>query len=445
MGPLSTLGNVALVTDTDTTRPARDVAVDFLRSSGVVLIVLGHWMASSLTYRDGSFGRQNPLVDQPWTQWLTWAFQAVPTFFLVAGYATAVSWAHRSGDAGFSSQTWLRHRLARVLGPTAVYVAVVLIVVAVLQATGVARSALQYAGWAVALQLWFLAVYLVVVMLTPVMVAAHRNWGLWPSVLLAVGAVLVDIAAVGFGVPYVGMLNYVLCWGAFYQLGISWHAGELGGKRPVLLAAGAGTALALLVGVGDYPVSMIGVPGQQVQNTTPPTVALLAFGCTQIGIAIALAPWLNRVLRRPRARRAVSVVNDNVMALYLWHMVPVVIVAVVGYPTGLFPQPDQATLAWWQFRLVWIAILAVVTAVELTLLWWGRAVFAAPLPSVNLPVRAGWTAAALPAGTALAVFGLALFAARGLAPDGRFPWLSALAFGLGTVLVAARAERPPHE
>ena len=73
------------------TRPDRNLAVDFYRVSGVVLIVLGHWLAGSVTYHDGYFGRQNPLVDQPWTQWLTWPFQAVPTFFLVAGYASAVS------------------------------------------------------------------------------------------------------------------------------------------------------------------------------------------------------------------------------------------------------------------------------------------------------------------------------------------------------------------
>ena len=72
--------------------PVRNQAVDLYRVSGVVLIVLGHWLAGAVTYRDGSFGRQNPLVDQPWTQWLTWIFQAVPTFFVVAGYAAAVSW-----------------------------------------------------------------------------------------------------------------------------------------------------------------------------------------------------------------------------------------------------------------------------------------------------------------------------------------------------------------
>src|SRR6185437_58156 len=102
--------------------PSRNLAVDYSRVSGVVLIVLGHWLAGSVTYHDGRFGRQNPLVDLPWTQWLTWPFQAVPVFFLVAGYAGAISWTRRyKGDAE-SRQDWLRRRLARVLGPTAVYV-----------------------------------------------------------------------------------------------------------------------------------------------------------------------------------------------------------------------------------------------------------------------------------------------------------------------------------
>ena len=49
----------------NTVQPVRNLAVDFYRVTGVVLIVLGHWLAGSVTYRDGYFGRQNPLVDQP--------------------------------------------------------------------------------------------------------------------------------------------------------------------------------------------------------------------------------------------------------------------------------------------------------------------------------------------------------------------------------------------
>ncbi len=422
-------------------RPPRDLAVDYYRVSGVVLIVLGHWLAGSVTYQDGYFGRQNPLLDQPWTQWLTWLFQAVPVFFLVAGYAGAVSWTHHSDAGDMSRQAWLRHRLARVLGPTAVYVGLVSVAVLALGAFGVAGYTMEYAGWAVAMHLWFLAVYLLVVSLTPIAVAAQRRWGLLVPAALAVGVAAVDGAAVGAHVPYVGWLNYLFCWGTLYQLGIAWRGGLFTGHRAPLLAVGSAIALALLIGLGPFPVSMIGVPGQPVQNTEPPSMAMLAFGCAQAGIAITLAPALNRALRPDRVGRVLSVANNNVMALYLWHMVPVVIVAIVAYPAGLLPQPAEGTGQWWLARLEWVIVLSLVTAVELVLLRWGRRFFAAPLPMLALPIIDRRIEPVTLAGAALAAYGLAFFAAKGFAPDGHFPWVTALIFAAGVLLAALSATK----
>jgi hypothetical protein len=415
--------------------PIRNPAVDFYRVSGVVLIVLGHWLAGAVTYRVGEFGRQNPLVDQPWTQWLTWPFQAVPVFFLVAGYAAAVSWSHRCAVEEMPRATWLRHRLARVLGPTSVYVAVVSMIVVVLDGLRVAGSTLQYAGWAVAMHLWFLAVYLVVASLTPIAIAAQRRWGLLVPAAMAVGVVGVDTASLAGHVPYLGWLNYLLCWALLYQLGIAWQKGSLAGLRPVMLAAGSALALWLLIWLGPYPVSMIGVPGQPVQNTEPPSLAMLVFGCAQAGLAIAIAPALNRALRADAVQRVLSRANTNVMALYLWHMIPVVIVATVGYPAGLLPQPAEGHATWWLARLEWVAILSVVTAVELALLWWGQKLFAAPLPA--LTVRGGrWSEPIMLAGASMAAYGLAFLAAEGFAPYGRFPWMTAAIFTAGVLLVS---------
>jgi surface polysaccharide O-acyltransferase-like enzyme len=434
---------VALVPDT--ARPARNLAVDFYRVSGVVLIVLGHWLAGSVTYNDGSFGRQNPLVDIPWTQWLTWPFQAVPTFFLVAGYAGALSWTHRRESDGVSRQAWLRHRLARVLGPTAVYVALVCVLVAVLGAGHVGGTTLEYAGWAVAMHLWFLAVYLIVVSLTPIAVAAHRRWGLLVPAALAVGVVAVDALSIGAHVHNLGWVNYLLCWGTFYQLGIAWRGGLLGGRRAVLLAAFSAIALAVLIWLRMYPVSMIGVPGQTIDNTTPPTAALLAFGCAQGGLAMALAPALNRALRADGIKRALAIGNNNVMALYLWHMIPVVIVAIVAYPAGLLPQPPEGTGLWWLARLEWVVVLGVVTAVELVLLWSLRRLFAAPLPMLGVPLTERWGEVFMLVGAALAASGLHFFAYAGFAPDGHLPWVTAALFAAGVVLVALRPTKPgPH-
>ncbi|OBG95487.1 hypothetical protein A5697_24325 [Mycobacterium sp. E3251] len=428
--------------DVETARPARNLAVDCYRASGVVLIVLGHWLAGSVTYHDGQFGRENPLLDMPWTQWLTWIFQAVPVFFFVAGYAGAVSWSRRRDADSFSRQDWIRHRLARVLGPTAVYVALVSVVVVVLQARHVPGTVMEYAGWAVAMHLWFLAVYVLVVSLTPIAVAAHRRWGLKAPAVLAAGVVLVDAVSLAGHVPYVGSLNYLLCWGLLYQLGIAWHGGLLAGRRPVLLAAASAVILALLIRVGPYPVSMIGVPGEAIENTSPPTVAMMAFACTQAGLAMALAATLDRVLHHRPVQRVLSTANANVMALYLWHMIPVVIVAIVAYPAGLIPQPHEGSVAWWLVRLEWITILSVVTAVELLLLWWQRRFFAVPLPTFGLPLPDRLAEATMLIGALLAAVGLHLLAQGGFAPDGRYSWPTAALFAAGVVLVAARPRTP---
>jgi len=77
--------------DSGASTPPRAIALDLYRSSAVILVVIGHWLLSVMTYRDGEFGRENPLVLMPWTQWITWFFQVVPVFFAVAGYASAVA------------------------------------------------------------------------------------------------------------------------------------------------------------------------------------------------------------------------------------------------------------------------------------------------------------------------------------------------------------------
>jgi len=434
--------------DTEAARPARDLAVDYYRVSGVVLIVLGHWLLSCVTYHRGSpqgaFGLQDPLADIPWTQWITWPLQAVPAFFLAAGYASAVSWAHRRDTGKMSRQTWVRHRVSRALGPTGAYLAFVSAAVVIAGLLGAQGTVLQYAGWAVAMQLWFLSVYVLVVYLTPIAIAAHRNWGLWAPALLGLGAIVVGTLELVGHIPYVSWLNYLLCWGTLYQLGVAWHGGLLNGRRALWLAALSAMALALLVGLGPFPVSMISVTGQTVQNSSPPSMAMLAFGCAQAGIAVALGPALNRALRGERVGRVLSLANTNVMALYLWHMVPVVIVAAVVYPTGLMPQPQEGTLAWWLARVLWLAILTVVTGAEMVILYRLRGFFAAPLPSIRIAAGEAWTRPTLLFGVVLTAYGISYVAARGFAPGGHFPWHAMVIFAAGAALVALTPRPRPE-
>jgi fucose 4-O-acetylase-like acetyltransferase len=420
----------------------REISADLYRVVAVTFVVIGHWLVSAVTYRDGYFGNDYPLEVMPWTQWLTLVFQVVPVFFLIGGYASAASWTHWRDGGGRRWPDWVRHRVGVILGPTMAYVVVALVAVAALEGAGVDRSPLAFGGWAVAMHLWFVPVYLVVVALTPVAMAAHRRWGLLVPAALAVVVAAVDVTANVTDVPAVGAVNYVLCWGAVYQLGICWRAGRLVGWRPVALSVGSVAVVALLLGTGWYPVSMVGAPGATAQNNFPPNVALLAFSAAQAGVLVALAPAVTRRLARSRLRRPLAAANRNVMALYLWQMVPVVVVALVAYPAGLFPQPAPGTGPWWWFRLAWLAILSVVTAVELGLVWLARSVTDRPLPAIRTPLPAWCSAPLLAGGVAAATVGLAGLAVYGFAPDGRFPTVEALVLVVGVALLSVQSQAP---
>ncbi len=136
-----------------------------------------------------------------------------------------------------------------------------------------------------------------------------------------------------------------------HQWGFAWQDGTLTGRRwrPAAMAAGGAALLAGLLTWGPFPVDMIGAR-ERIGNTTPPSIALLAFAAAQAGLLLALEPAVSRLLTRPRLGRHVKNLNATVMTLYLWHMAPVIVIAVAFYPMGVMPQPAIGTAQWWELR-----------------------------------------------------------------------------------------------
>jgi hypothetical protein len=395
-----------------------------------------------------------------WGQWVTLLFQVMPVFFLVGGYAAAVSWSgHRLRGTGAAH--WLSRRAVRLLYPTAAYAALALAAVAVAIALKAPAATLSLVGWAIALQLWFLPVYLALTALTPALYAAHRRWGLAVPAALAGAGIAVDFTVIYAGIKPLGWLNYVLVWGAAYQTGFAWQDGTLTRDRRLLagLAAGGALLFAGLVLFGPFSPSLIGVAGERVDNTAPPSAALVAYMAVQVSLIIAVAPGVSRWLRRPRPWRVVSQGNKIVMAVYLWHMVPAVAGGMLLYLTGLMPQPAVGSAEWWELRPVWIAILAALLALVLytldLLVRTARRVVSGrrrrrPADDGTPGTRAVDATAGVAhtrlryttvlwIGIAAAAYSLYRFAVYGFAPSGAFPLAAALTYAVGTALVTLGA------
>lgn len=337
--------------------PGRNRYVDFLRASSILAVVVGHWLVAAPYIQDGAVEGGHLLGILPWTRWLTWGFQVMPIFFLVGGFANYASWS-ANRRAGGTYAEWFTGRLQRLVNPVLPLFLIWTLFALFGTAAGVDRAIVRMAAQLALIPVWFLAVYLMVAAVVPVTAAAWKRFGLASFWGLAAGAVAVDTASLALGVPYVNFLNFAFVWLAVHQLGYAWGAGAF--DRPVrALAWGAGglAALGLLVGLGPYPIAMIGVPGEPLSNSMPPTLALLALGIAQTGLALALQPAARRLLAGPRLWTGVVLVNGMIMTIYLWHLTAFVGVMVVAWllgGAGLHVMPGSG--AWWLARPLWFAL-----------------------------------------------------------------------------------------
>ncbi|MDH3559691.1 MAG: acyltransferase [Gammaproteobacteria bacterium] len=337
----------------------RNRYVDFLRAVSIALVVTGHWLVAVAYVQGGELKLDDLLHVSPWAQWLTWIFQVMPLFFIVGGYSNGISWesACRSGR-GYAA--WLAARLKRLVGPVVPLLIAWVVMAMTAAQLGVRPQFIQLGSQMALIPTWFLAVYIMVVVFTPVTYRAWRRFGVASFWGLALVALAVDITAFAFAQSWLRWTNYAFVWLAVHQLGYLWRAGRITGVLQALAWAAAGLAVLLfLVFVSAYPVSMITVPGEAVSNSRPPTLALLALGVFHAGLVLALEAPLRRWLLGARVWTTTVLVNGIIMTVYLWHVT--VMVLVIGLANllggfGLGLQP--ATLAWWSTRPVWIAVLA---------------------------------------------------------------------------------------
>jgi fucose 4-O-acetylase-like acetyltransferase len=385
----------------------RDRFVDLVRGGSIVAVVVGHWLVADVRWSVdpsgmGALHETSALAEVPGMWPLTWLLVVIPLFFFVGGYANRRSW-EATLRRGEGYATFVDRRVHRVLAPSGLYLAVVL--VAGLAADRLGGLGIRALGGLFLQPLWFLGAYLVVVGLAPVTLWAHRRYGIGAVALLLGVVVLADLGRFAGGVPAVGYVNVLAVWLLMHQLGYFYVDHVPGWRVAATMLVGGLAATAALVAFGPYTASMVGVTDGPVGNMHPPTLAITALGVAQIGGALLLRGPLLPVLQRPRIWLAVVVVNLYVVSIYLWHQAARTLTARVLLPAG-YPDPPAGSGAWWAARVLWLFIPGVVLALLVALV--GRAEQVTP----PRPIAAGRRTAAIAAAAVVAV-GLGYLALAG--------------------------------
>ncbi|MCX5196017.1 acyltransferase [Streptomyces sp. NBC_00249] len=345
----------------DRATPAhRDRSVDALRAFAILGVVLGHWLVTALTTADGGLQGTSPLARMPWLAPVSWVFQTLAVFFLVGGHVAAQGYGSARAR-GVSYRAWVGQRLGRLFRPVAAVLGLWTVVAGGLLLGGAELDTVRTLLKLVWSPLWFLLVFAALTAATPLVA---RLSPVWPLAVVAG----VDVWRFGFGGPeWIGWVNVAAGWLVPYTLGAAWSRGAFGRTRPaLLLLLGGAAATALLVLWGGYPASMVGVPGAAVSNLNPPTLAAVAFGLGQCGLALLLRAPLARAMSRPRTWAKVALLNLSAMTVFLWHQTAMMSVTALGllFSTdlpGLHTVPGSAH--WILARLLWLPVFAAALAV----------------------------------------------------------------------------------
>lgn len=364
----------------------RDPYVDLIRAFSLLVVVIWHWLFTILNFTSSGPRATSPLQ---WTYalWpLTWVLQVMPLFFFVGGFAHLMVWRKTKAKGG----GWWRFvsgRLRRLLPPA-------LLLVAFWLAVGIAAILLAHNTWVIRAAiliispLWFLAIYLVLVLITPLMVRLHDRWGAVVLVFLVGTAAQMDILRFANDTRWAGLVNLVVIWAFCHQLGFFYRSMVDSSRRFAwMLFWTGGFVLAALTGTGLYPRSMVGVPGDNISNMGPPTLAMVGLVLLQSGLALLLRPGvLERLETRRRWQWFNTVANNFALPVYLFHTTGMALAIALLYLVFGYLPPSEPDLEWWLTRPLWL-LLPLVCTLPIIYLFSGRVTrrqrSRPPVPSAN--------------------------------------------------------------
>lgn len=199
--------------------------------------------------------------------------------------------------------------------------------------------------------LWYLATYLWLVLLSPLLLKAYRRFKLATVAVPLALLVLLHTVPLATGDNAVRTLGYVLTFLPCWLLGFAHRDGDLRRLKPLAVA---GLAAACTLPTLLYVIAQHGPDGLDL---VPFPLAHALYSMGFVLVLLRISPPMQWLARVPLAQRAVAALNNRAVTIYLWHNVVITVAIVIGDHLDLW-EFHSGALIYLVFSAIALTMLA---------------------------------------------------------------------------------------
>jgi len=321
--------------ETNKTSISRERFIDFLKTFGLLLLVINSFSFLDVNYSGGEYLIINNSYISSNMTIITWFTVGLPIFIFSMGFTNLIAWYSNVGRDG-SQWNYLVDRINSLLGPVLVLIFSVSIALNVLLRTNVIPnyltttedgviSLVELTLW----PLWLVSIYMVMVMFAPLTIYLHKKYPYLTLAVFGLATFFIDIIEVPINYSYIQVFNYLFFWLTIHQLGYFYADGKIQilNKRIyfILVLVFYGFLYYqvifnnILLNFANYRLNSIG-------NEDPPSAYYLIVSIAFIFFLISLQTYIDKLLNNRKVWLLFSHIHSNIYTIYLWHLISLIFV-----------------------------------------------------------------------------------------------------------------------
>lgn len=321
---------------------SRERFIDFLKTFGLLLLVINSFSFLDINYSGGEYLIINNSYLSSNITIITWFTVGLPIFIFSMGFTNLIAWYSNVGRDG-SQWNYLVDRINSLLGPVLVLIFSVSIVLNVLLRTNLIPnylttkedgviSLVEFTLW----PLWLVSIYMVMVMFAPLTIYLHKKYPYLTLLAFGLATFFIDIIEVPINYSYVQVFNYLFFWLTIHQFGYFYADGKIQMFKKSIYFLSSLVLYGFLyyqVIFNEKVINFANYRLNSISNEDPPSAYYLIVSFAFLFLLISLQKNFVKLLNNRKVWLIFSHIHSNIYTIYLWHLISLVIVLLFNLDT----------------------------------------------------------------------------------------------------------------